>query len=84
MIDAGKIYLKTCRCWSTWWWIIGMKSKWGSMDWPEIPSGTFQDRPGKKISGNGDMVLGGRILGGTPCVMIEPKGVKLPEGVLAF
>jgi hypothetical protein len=29
-------------------------------------------------------MTGGRIGGGAPCVMIEPKGIKLPEGVLAF
>jgi hypothetical protein len=53
----------------------------GIVDLPEIPSGTFLNWSGKEICGDGYM---GRITGGTPCVMIEPKGVKLPEGVLAF
>jgi hypothetical protein len=57
-----------------------MKSKVGIMILPEIPAGTFLGRLGKEFC---DMT-GGRIGGGAPCVMIEPKGVKLPEGVLAF
>ena len=59
-----------------------MKSKVGFMDWPGIPSGTFQDRLEGEICGSGDMGMTDG--GGTPCMLIEPKGVKLPEGILAF
>lgn len=34
--------------------------------------------------GNNKQILLERIGAGSPCVMIEPRGVKLPEGVLTI
>ena len=79
MIDAGKIYLRDVPILVD----VSVVDNWYEklmVLWicPEIPSGTFQSRPGKENFGSGDM--GGGIGGGSSYVMVEPKGVKLPEG----
>jgi len=48
----------------------------------ETPTGTFLGLLEREIFSN--VYMGWGIGGGTPCMLIEPKRVKLPEGILTF